>query len=181
MFRVINRVMNRVMNRIENRVVHRVVPRDRVTRDDLATVLSNKDAPSPSLIAPLVAPGYRDVTEDVEDVTGKTTKTGTDNDTEDMTENNTKDDSSEPSRISYTSSSSNIGIPRGPTFGGGTCHTYSKSRVSAGIIRARMIMILCLSSVSAFTPANLYELKNAKTTCLKESLQGIPPWKLLHI
>ena len=47
-----------------------------------------------------------------------------------------------------------------------TCH--SKSRVSAGIM-------LCLTSVCAFTPANLNELKTAKTSCLNEASSGNCP------
>ena len=50
-----------------------------------------------------------------------------------------------------------------------TCH--SKCLAGTG----KLIMILCFSSVSAFTPANLNELKTAKTTCLNEAASGNCP------
>ena len=57
--------------------------------------------------------------------------------------------------------------------GGETHRTwYSKSGVLAGIMRARIIMMLCVASVSGFTPANLNELKSAITTCLNEDASG---------
>ena len=36
-------------------------------------------------------------------------------------------------------------------------------------------MMLCVASVSAFAPANLNELKSAKTTCLNEAASGNCP------
>ena len=115
------------------------------------TVLSNKDAHS--LTPLLVAGGYKDI----EGVTEGVTDNGTENTTEDGSEKHI--------RRMYAPSPSRY--KRSERTNGGTCRTYS--------LAWTVLIILCLTTVSAFTPENLTELKTAKTTCLNEASSGNCP------
>ena len=62
---------------------------------------------------------------------------------------------------------------RGHHRGETRCTCHSKSRISTGT--RQLIAAICVASASAFAPANLTELKSAKTTCLNEAPSGNCP------
>ena len=64
--------------------------------------------------------------------------------------------------------------------GGEACRTYYSKCIAAGTGNLIMMM-LCVASVSAFTPANLGALQSAKTTCLSEAASGnCPNFETMH-
>ena len=150
------------MNRVVNQITNRVLPRDPAR--PAARQPNERGRKRAMLLPGLISPKvlgqeYQDVTED-----------GTENGTKGVTQDKPccrircAPSVSEPNHSKRTNSSWRHG---------GIWHIYhSKCRVSVWIMRARIIMMLCVASVSGFTPANLNELKSAKTTCLNEDASG---------
>ena len=149
------------MNRVVNQITNRVLPRDpaRPAAREPNERGRKRAMLLPGLISPKVlAQEYQDVTEN-----------GTNSVTQDKPccRIRCAPSVSEPNHSKRTNSSWRHG---------GTWHIYhSKCRVSVWIMRARIIVMLCVASVSGFTPANLNELKSAKTTCLNEDASGNCP------